>query len=214
MMTLFNPILSMITLGMELVVFSAILSGAPAPRPAMRRLTQDELATAISSALQGEGGLSIASSGGIPFALSAPVYVSHADPGLQVLRIENDAVRQVTRFCLVASREPGLLPFYVSISNPVLQGSLPSLYPLTQAAIRGQRSGSDATKAVKPIYLVRQGRRATLTVNSGAVQISVSVIPLDSGAMGERIRARNPDSQRLIVANVAGEDLLVKADQH
>ena len=179
-----------------------------------RLLTRLELERAIAKALEKEGASAPESTGTNNLLLAAPVYVTQDDPGLQVLRIEFDALRRETRFCLWTSREPQILPFYVSVRGaitlslkpPETLATRPTQFPVTAGARKG-----GPPKRSDP--LVREGRRALLVVDEGPVHISASVIPLGSGAMGEAVRVRNPDSQRIIVASVAGKDQLIKASQ-
>jgi hypothetical protein len=49
--------------------------------------------------------------------LQAPVFVTSADPGLKVKRVETDRVRGRIRFLLWASQEPRVLPFYVTVGK-------------------------------------------------------------------------------------------------
>jgi flagella basal body P-ring formation protein FlgA len=51
--------------------------------------------------------------------LSAPVYVTLDDPGLEVTRIELDTLRRQTRFRLWTSKEPSILPFWVTLAHEV-----------------------------------------------------------------------------------------------
>jgi len=179
-----------------------------------RELTRLELERAIAVALEKEGASDPELAGMKTLLLAAPVYVTQDDPGLQVLRVEFDALRRETRFCLWTSREPEILPFYVSVRGAISH-SLKS--PETLAAhstrgpgVAGARKGGPPQR---PVSLVREGRRAMLVVDEGAVHISASVIPLGSGAMGDAVRVRNLDSQRIIVASVVGKDRLIATSQ-
>jgi hypothetical protein len=49
--------------------------------------------------------------------LQAPVFVTKPDPGLEVKRVEPDHVERKTRFLLWTSKEPQVLPFYVTIEG-------------------------------------------------------------------------------------------------
>lgn len=51
--------------------------------------------------------------------LSAPVYVTLDDPGLEVTRIELDPLRRWTKFRLWTSKEPSILPFWVTLAHDV-----------------------------------------------------------------------------------------------
>jgi hypothetical protein len=82
-----------------------------------RRLSSAEILTAIETSMAGEGlhGLRTASLNGLN--LQAPVFVTEPDPGLEVKRVELDRVERKTRFLLWASKEPQVLPFYVTIEG-------------------------------------------------------------------------------------------------
>jgi len=51
--------------------------------------------------------------------LPAPVYVTLDDPGLEVTRIELDPWRRETKFRLWTSKEPSILPFWVTLAHDV-----------------------------------------------------------------------------------------------
>jgi hypothetical protein len=107
-----------------------------------RRLSPAEIRTAIETFLAEEGGggalastcfsKSVAGMSSDPprgaengepvcasddLDLQAPVFVTRSDPGLKVKRLETDRVRGKIRFLLWTSKEPGVLPFYVTVGN-------------------------------------------------------------------------------------------------
>jgi hypothetical protein len=106
-----------------------------------RRLSAAEILTAIETSLAGEGlhgpvaqtclSRSAARSSSKPKAadlgkqvcataglnLQAPVFVTKPDPGLVVKHVEPDRVKRKTRFLLWTSKEPQVLPFYVTIKG-------------------------------------------------------------------------------------------------
>jgi hypothetical protein len=49
--------------------------------------------------------------------LQAPVFVTKPDPGLELKHVEPDRVERKTRFLLWTSKEPQVLPFYVTIEG-------------------------------------------------------------------------------------------------
>jgi flagellar basal body P-ring formation protein FlgA len=51
--------------------------------------------------------------------LSTPVYVTLDDPGLEVTRVELDPLRRQTKFRLWTSKEPSILPFWVTLAHDV-----------------------------------------------------------------------------------------------
>jgi len=62
-----------------------------------------------------ENGGQVCASNGLD--LSAPVFVTKSDPGLEVKRVEADRVRGKVRFLLWTSKEPYVLPFYVTVGK-------------------------------------------------------------------------------------------------
>jgi len=62
----------------------------------------------------GDGEQSCASDG---LDLEAPVFVTRSDPGLKVKRVEADRVRGKIRCLLWTSKEPRVLPFYVTVGS-------------------------------------------------------------------------------------------------
>ncbi|MGH9344233.1 MAG: flagellar basal body P-ring formation chaperone FlgA [Terriglobia bacterium] len=80
-----------------------------------RIITKQEVASAIEQALgSGKDGSKDALDLEA-LELSAPVYATDNDPGLRVIRIESDPARHETRFRLCTSKEPGNLPFSVTV---------------------------------------------------------------------------------------------------
>ncbi len=78
-----------------------------------RRLSASEIQAAIETFMAGEG-LHGSVAG---LNLQAPVFVTKPDPGLEVRRVEFDRVQRKTRFLLWTSKEPQLLPFYVTVEG-------------------------------------------------------------------------------------------------
>ena len=84
-----------------------------------RLLTPPELLRAIKTGL---GGQILPGSGDWvagDLKLSAPVYVTLQDPGLEVTRIELDPFRRQTKLRLWTSKEPTILPFWVTVTHDV-----------------------------------------------------------------------------------------------
>lgn len=89
-----------------------------------RPITRKEIVQAIQKALGRQG---VAVTGPLDaesLHLSVPVYVTSADPGLQVLRIAADPARHETEFTLWTSKEPENLPFVVTLQRAL---KLPTL---------------------------------------------------------------------------------------
>lgn len=64
-------------------------------------------------------------------------------------------------------------------------------------------------QSVSPaVMLVAAGKPARLVVETTSLRLTVTVTPLQSGAKGQVIRVRNPDTQGVFEARVVGQDLL------
>lgn len=57
-------------------------------------------------------------------------------------------------------------------------------------------------------WLVRRGEPATLKTGSDVFSISLQVMPLTDGVMGQRLRVMNESSRKIIMARVSGVNLL------
>jgi hypothetical protein len=155
-----------------------------------RRLSAAEIRTAIETSMAKEGfhGLRTPSLNGLN--LQAPVYVTKTDPGLEVKRVEHDRVQRKTRFLLWTSKEPQVLPFYVTMEGLLYTG--------------------ESTPRVKssPVVLVAVGQPAKLVVETATLRMTALVTPLESGVQGQIIRVRNLDTDRVLKAAVVGRNLL------
>ncbi|HMD96080.1 MAG TPA: flagellar basal body P-ring formation chaperone FlgA [Terriglobia bacterium] len=212
-----------------------------------RELTSHELSAAISDATGGPGALPL------NLKLSAPVYVTKDDPGLKVVRVEFDPLRRDTRFCLWASKEPDILPFYVTVSGGSVLSAQPALVarrdlapgeiagandfmaqprklttaavgqlsqmglPVTPEALAGRaarayiKAGQVVNASMfRTVVMVNQGKLAVLVMEGRSFQISVPVIPLENGVLGQQVRVRNIDSRRVVAAEVVGPGRLRK----
>jgi len=133
-----------------------------------RELTSHELSVAISDAT-GHPGMPDAPPANLQdLRLSAPVYVTTDDPGLKVLRVEFDPLRQDTRFCLWASKEPDILPFYVTVAGGSALPARPMLVARRDLASGEIASASD--------FMVQPGKAATAAVGHGS-RMALAVTP-------------------------------------
>lgn len=89
-----------------------------------RAITKSEIIQAINRALGSHGLPGTDSVDAQDVQFSTPVYVTEADPGLEVLRIASDPLRRETVFTLWTSAEPRNLPFTVTVERAV---KLPTL---------------------------------------------------------------------------------------
>jgi hypothetical protein len=82
-----------------------------------RRLSSAEILSAIESFLAREDSSALRPPRLNGLDLQAPVFVTKPDPGLEVKRLELDRVERKTRFLLWTSKEPQVLPFYVTVEG-------------------------------------------------------------------------------------------------
>ncbi|MGO9271867.1 MAG: flagellar basal body P-ring formation chaperone FlgA [Terriglobia bacterium] len=222
-----------------------------------RELTSHELSAAIRDAT-GATGAGPAGRDRLPvnlqnLKLSAPVYVTEDDPGLKVVRVEFDALRQDTRFCLWTSKEPDILPFYVTVAGGSALPALPALaarrdlapgeiasandfvvqpgkvtaaavgqvspvaLAVTPEALTGRaarayiKAGQIVTASMfRTVWMVNAGKRAVMVAEGSSFRMTIPVIPLENGVLGQQVRVRNPDSQRVVAAKVVGPGRLHK----
>jgi flagellar basal body P-ring formation protein FlgA len=110
-------------------------------------LTRQEVIRAIQEAVGSQRDLAGQSLDLQDVQFSTPVYVTKADPGLKVIRIESDPVRGDTQFQLWTSKEPNTLPFEVSAPGAVRLPTLVSRHALAPGEVV---SATDFTIMMKP----------------------------------------------------------------
>ncbi|MGH9448491.1 MAG: flagellar basal body P-ring formation chaperone FlgA, partial [Terriglobia bacterium] len=120
-----------------------------------RALTQEEVVRAIQNAtgqqgVTGKTGLNLQA-----IHFSTPIYVTGADPGLEVIRIESDPLRNETRFRLWTSKEPRNLPFEVWAPGAVKLPTLVSRHALAPGEIV---SATDFAIVMRPEAKVVSGK--------------------------------------------------------
>lgn len=151
-----------------------------------RQITPAELESTVIDALKkcGASDSQLAKIKGT--GLSAPIYVTEADPGLRVMSIEYDALHEETQLRLWTAREPQLLPFYVSLHGrinlpalaagrqaPVQQVTTPG--PRSEALARPRRSqaGSFRPSLFEPVSPLASETRRTRRGRMSAVEALV-----------------------------------------
>jgi hypothetical protein len=167
---------------------------------AFRAISHAEIARAIEAALNEEGfsGNGPLNPGNVE--LEAPVLVTRDDLGLKATRLEYDRLEHRAVFRLWASKEPHLLPFYVSVD------SLPGADLL---AGRGALSGKSVMRgSAQPRVLVKPGKPVRMLGEGRNFRFSTIVVPLQPGRKGEIIRVRERGTRRLLKAEVTGEGIL------
>ncbi len=179
----------------------------------VRPVTVEEVYAAIRNSLGGLGISVAASLRPEDVLLQTQVLVAPGDAGLEVLRSDFDAGLKRGRFLLWASRDPRVLPFFVTVrfaSDPPAAGrraaakgnaTLNKLEPAPVSVLAPAR-GADSEALVVP------GEPATLVVHSESMRMTADVIPLERGAMGQRIRVRVADTGKVFSARVDGRGRL------
>ena len=180
-----------------------------------RAVTASEVFTAIRMALKQNGVVSARPLRPDDIVLESQIMVRPGDAGLEVMRMDLDRGLQRARFLLWPSRDPQVLPFYVT-------ARLEMPLPLTPIPLAAQVIGYARESAIsermqsrqgpaKQDILVAQGEHATLTLQSAAVRIFVDVVSLEKGTLGQRIRVRLLDSEKVFTARVDGRSRLEAA---
>jgi flagella basal body P-ring formation protein FlgA len=102
----------------------------------------------------------------------------------------------------LSSANTALAPFYGPLPNDALFASA----GISQMeAIRTISPGQPIrTSDLRPAPLIRQDDTVILSVQKGSLQITIPMIALDTGQLGEQITLRNPDSGEQVRAIVTG----------
>ncbi|MFP5230529.1 MAG: flagella basal body P-ring formation protein FlgA [Acidobacteriota bacterium] len=132
--------------------------------------------------------------------ITAPV-ASVAEPELRVQSMQRWPGDRVVARLDCATREQ-CLPFFVSIRMGKDAGTQGAMVNTTVSAPQVAR----ATSA--PAMAVRAGSRATLYMDGDHVHIRVAVVCLQSGAVGQTVRAEGPDHEQSYLAQVVGNGVL------
>jgi hypothetical protein len=176
-----------------------------------RPITLTEVFTAVRLALKQSGAPAADTLRPDDIILGSQVFVSVGDSGLQVMRMEFDRGLRRARFLLWPSRDPKVVPFFVTAS---LGGELP-MAPVRPSIESGQVTGPDrapgpgiaaraTTKTPPTEILVDRGERATLMMHSDTLRMFVDVVSLERGTLGQQIQVRTLDGGRILNAQVDG----------
>jgi hypothetical protein len=129
--------------------------------------------------------------------LSSPVATT-AEPELRVQSMQRwPGDHVVVR--LECENQQECLPFFVSVR---LGSDSASQIAAANAAVTPRNIRT------APAMVVRAGSPATLFLEGDHVHIRVAVVCLQSGAVGQTIRAEGPDHQQTYTAQVAGNGVL------
>ncbi len=189
---------------------SGVLSGIVVPARVVvsreaRPIELSEVFDAICRSLQRNGDSEWTRLRPEDILLQSQVLVSPGDAGLRVLRADMDAGLGRARFLLWPSNDPKVLPFIVTAR--LEQG--PAIHPARSGPWIGGSTGVAApaaapAKRARPEILVSTGQRATLVLHSDVLRMIADVMPLERGALGQRIRVRLLDTGKIFSAQVDG----------
>lgn len=132
--------------------------------------------------------------------LLADVVASVAQPALKVKSIQQTGDHRLIARMECATPDQ-CLPFMVALR--INQGQGPQLISSAEQSLA---PGNAPSKFTAP--LVRAGAPAILLLDGTHVHITLSVICLENGALGQTVRAATPDRRMFYTAQVTGDRLL------
>lgn len=187
-----------------------------------RQLSRTEVATAIRAALGHEDAVDPAK-----LNLQLSPLVTSDDPGLEVTGIDFDTFHHVTRFRLWTAKEPANMPFYVVVpGHQIGSKEMPQGPAGTEArAVTHSEAQPAASTHSEPVHpaidagsvkssakgqemLVKAGVPTQLVIEGADYRLTSTVIPLQPGALGQEVHARDPLTHKILSAQVAGPGLL------
>lgn len=131
--------------------------------------------------------------------LLSDAVATTSDPQLRVQSMERwPGDKVVARLECATSQQ--CLPFFVSVR---LGNTATSQIATVNSAL-----SSEATVRAAPTMAVRAGSPATLYIDGDHIHIRVAVRCLQSGAIGQIVRAEGPDHQQTYTAQVAANGVL------
>jgi len=193
---------------------------APSQRSKMipRLLSRREIFQAIQTGLaqRGISGWEGLQPEDLKIQSSLPVLTS--DVGLHLARIRCDAIRREAVIELRASHEPQYLPFEVRVHDDDARFSA----RFHHGAQTGEAGGGVQTTSpmsnqlanqgrLKPPFMAKPGRPATLVMLGQHVRVTTIVVPLQPGSRGQSILVRDPATKRVMTAKVVDDGLLETA---
>ena len=189
-------LLCLVALSIATAVQPAEAGTASATMPAARLLTPADVLAAVSAALpSNERGAIDDRSIHVP-----AIWVHSAAPVLRVVRSHINHSCGCTEFVVRAESEQRLLPFYVVVDGERSATTMPASLPAA------------ATKVNMPPDVIA-GRSVTLMLQVGSARITLAVVALQSGRIGQRIRVRNVEHKNVIQAEVVGVNLVAANSQ-
>jgi hypothetical protein len=170
-----------------------------AATPGHSPITAEQVAAAISGT-----GMSVSPE---QVTLLSNVVAKSGTPRLDVESIEPWGNHRM-KVRLDCANHDQCLPFYVSVQLDAVRLNQNASDP-SAAALSNQQSSTDAGQNHDPkAFLVRAGSRATLLIDTGHVHIRLSVVCLENGAAGQKIRVECKDPRQTYVARVVDGGVL------
>jgi len=142
----------------------------------------------------------------------AKVVATEGNPALDVIsvvRLDDRSAGQVAearfRVKLACRLSSSCLPFYVVVKWP------------EESAGHEENSSSALRLPGKlilkqnDVFTIRSGAHATLVMDDERAHIKVSVVSLENGMAGQKIRVASPDHKQIFVAEVVSANLLKRS---
>ena len=183
---------------------------AAATRRESHLLTRQEIFQAIQDDLaeRGVSGRTQLQPGDLK--IQSSILVDKDDSGLEVRRVEYDPLRRETVFELRAARVKQRLPFTVTTKRNLQFSGI----ALSNTDEGDSRSGSLAAtpgpgrSLSTPLVLAKPGTPCTLVMEGQNLRITITVMPLQPGRIGQHILVRDTATANVMKAVVVGEGLL------
>jgi len=132
----------------------------------------------------------------------APIVAARPHPGLQLVSVE-PWQKSGAAMRLECRTRGECLPFYVMVS---WADAASAEATVSRAKALGLSKFSSSASAAS--FVVRSGQPVKLVMEGERIHIEVTVICLENGGLGDRIRAASPDHSTIYAAEVAGARLL------
>ena len=174
-----------------------------------RRLSPAEVAAAINVELGSDKAVDPAK-----LNLQLSPLVTSDNPGLEVTGIDFDAFHQVTRFRLWTAKEPQNMPFYVTVPGRQMgfkvmpKGEAQPAVSTHSEPVHAAIDAGSVKPSAGPEMLVKAGVPTQLVIEGADYRLTSTVIPLQPGALGQEIHARDPLTHKILSAQVAGPGML------
>ena len=176
-----------------------LLSSAPillyASDPSCYPISAEQVAQALS-----ESGMQVKPA---DVSLGVQVVASKMDPEMYLLDIQpaTSARDRKTLWARIGCKDSGVcLPFYATVAWDRDLAELP----------KGSRPGAQQTSTAEVVLppAIHSGTHATLVIASDHSRLTLAVVALQNGSVGEVIRVASPDHKQFYRAEVVSADLL------